>query len=250
MSASTTPPTLPSARSPSTASARRRSGVGDGRRDRARACWPARDRILLASGCRVVGIDLDDAAVELARGAGVTALARDDPGSRTLCGRRPAASASTPCFLRLVFLARPARAGCSLARDRGRIVVVGETTIWSTGADVREGARTTDVPLVRAGRYDRDYEERGRDLAPGYVRWTEQRNMQAFLDLVAAGASAGRADDPPIPHRRRTRGVRPSPARARRAPFGVLLEYSELAARRPVGPRSRSGLLTPASAWL
>ena len=37
------------------------------------------------------------------------------------------------------------------------------------------------------GRYDREYEERGRDLPAGYVRWTEQRNMQAFLDLVATG---------------------------------------------------------------
>src|ERR1041385_1873344 len=37
------------------------------------------------------------------------------------------------------------------------------------------------------GRYDRTYEEQGIDYPVGYVRWTEQRNMEAFLDLVAAG---------------------------------------------------------------
>src|SRR2546423_4077595 len=37
------------------------------------------------------------------------------------------------------------------------------------------------------GRYDREYEERGRDYPIGYVRWTEGRNIEAFLDMIAAG---------------------------------------------------------------
>ena len=76
----------------------------------------------------------------------------------------------------------------SLARDRGRIVVVGETTISVDRASMYE--KELELRMSRSygpGRYDRDYEERGRDLAPAYVRWTEQRNMQAFLELVAAG---------------------------------------------------------------
>ena len=89
------------------------------------------------------------------------------------------------------------------------------------------------------GRYDRDYEERGRDLPAGYVRWTEQRNMQAFLDLVAAGPHQRR----PSSRRTASRSTRraeayassPRPERGERA-FGVLLEYSEEHAAPSVAP--------------
>ena len=94
------------------------------------------------------------------------------------------------------------------------------------------------------GRYDRDYEEHGRDLPAGYVRWTEQRNMQAFLDLVAAGrVEPVGAHDAPLPDRRCRRGVpRRSPTRrsGERA-FGVLLTYEERAepSVAPAAPRAR-----------
>ena len=89
------------------------------------------------------------------------------------------------------------------------------------------------------GRYDRDYEERGRDLPPAYVRWTEQRNMQAFLELVAAGqVKPGELtthrfpiDDAPQAYALLTG----KEAEAR--PFGVLLEYSEAAPATPLRPR-------------
>ena len=101
------------------------------------------------------------------------------------------------------------------------------------------------------GRYDRDYEERGRDLPAGYVRWTEQRNMQAFLELVAAGRSTpSRADDAPLPDRRCRRGVRAAlPAtEAASAPFGVLLEYRRRTRSRAVAPSrpARRARRTPA----
>ena len=84
--------------------------------------------------------------------------------------------------------ADPLELAVRLARDRGRIVVVGETRIDVDRAPMYE--KELELRMSRSygpGRYDRDYEEHGRDLPAGYVRWTEQRNMQAFLDLVAAG---------------------------------------------------------------
>ena len=104
------------------------------------------------------------------------------------------------------------------------------------------------------GRYDRDYEERGRDLAPAYVRWTEQRNMQAFLELVAAGkVKPGELtthrfpiDDAPQAYAALTGkgdGLRP---------FGVLLEYSRGRARSGAGGRSAerfAGRRCKAPAW-
>src|ERR671931_1949532 len=76
-----------------------------------------------------------------------------------------------------------------LARDRATVVAVG-----MVGMDVPRNAYYEKELQLRQsrsygpGRYDRTYEEQGIDYPLGYVRWTEQRNMQAFLDLVAAGS--------------------------------------------------------------
>ncbi|CAN5668024.1 bi-domain-containing oxidoreductase [soil metagenome] len=208
-------------------------------------------RILLASGCNVIGVDLDDTAVELARRAGALALRRDDPGledavrtasnglgldSAVLC-----ASSASPDPLELAV---------ALARDRGRIVVVGETRIDVDRAPMYE--KELELRMSRSygpGRYDRDYEERGRDLPHSYVRWTEQRNMQAFLGLVAGGRVAPSdltthrfpVDEAPEAYRLLT-----EPDGDNR-PFGVLLEYAG-EAPAPRTPRPRSGVPTATKA--
>ena len=76
----------------------------------------------------------------------------------------------------------------ALCRDRGRVVVVGDVGMDVPRAAVlREGARPAcSRARTGPGRYDRAYEERGLDYPIGYVRWTERRNMGAFLDLVAS----------------------------------------------------------------
>jgi predicted dehydrogenase/threonine dehydrogenase-like Zn-dependent dehydrogenase len=188
-------------------------------------------RILLASGCKVVGVDLDDATVALARAAGATALRRDDAGLEhkawaftdglgldavLLC-----ASSSSPDPLELAV---------RLARDRARIVVVGETTISVDRASMYE--KELELRMSRSygpGRYDRDYELHGRDLPPGYVRWTEQRNMQAFLDLVAAGSvRPGELTTHRFPIEEAARAYELLTAdRSDPRPFGVLIEYTE-----------------------
>src|SRR5208282_2236153 len=72
---------------------------------------------------------------------------------------------------------------------RGRVVVVGDV-----GLGVSRGTmflKELSLVLSRSygpGRYDPAYEEGGTDYPVGYVRWTEQRNMEAFLDLLASGA--------------------------------------------------------------
>jgi len=186
-------------------------------------------RIAKASGCNVVGIDVEASAVGLARDAGITAFRRDDPGLaaavRSLTGGLGldavllcASSASSD----------PLALAVELARDRGRIIVVGETRIDVDRAPMYE--KELELRMSRSygpGRYDRDYEERGRDLPAGYVRWTEQRNMQAFLDLVAAGrvnpseltTHRFSIDDAAEAYR-----VIAHPAEGERA-FGVLLTY-------------------------
>jgi predicted dehydrogenase/threonine dehydrogenase-like Zn-dependent dehydrogenase len=188
-------------------------------------------RILRAAGCHAVGVDLDHAATELARRAGALALDRNDPALEETVR---AATAGFGLDVVLLCAASassdPLELAARLARDRGRIVVVGETRITVDRALMYE--KELEVRMSRSygpGRYDRDYEERGHDLPPGYVRWTEQRNMQAFLDLVGA---CRLSPDELTTHRFPVE----SAAEAYRElvssnkgsrPFGVLLEYVE-----------------------
>jgi predicted dehydrogenase len=130
-----------------------------------------------------------------------------------------------------------------LARDRGRLVIVGDVSVEAPRELLYE--KELELRLSRSygpGRYDRDYEERGRDLPPGYVRWTEQRNLQAFLELVAAGKL-----DPasltthrfPVEHAEEAYAA--LTGEGGRA-FGVVLEYDyaeEAQEQRPSAPRRR-----------
>jgi predicted dehydrogenase/threonine dehydrogenase-like Zn-dependent dehydrogenase len=144
-------------------------------------------RILAAAGCRAIGIDLDPAAVRLAADSGAEAFARDAAGLESAV-QAAAGGAGLDSVLVCAATSSPDPLGLAtrVARDRGRVVVVGDVPIAADRALLYE--KELELRLSRSygpGRYDRDYEERGRDLPRGYVRWTEQRNMQAFVDLIA-----------------------------------------------------------------
>ena len=80
----------------------------------------------------------------------------------------------------------PINTAMELTRRRGRVVVVGDI-----GLKVERAAfYRKEIDLLMStsygpGRYDRDYEDYGRDYPYGFVRWTSNRNMQAYLDLIA-----------------------------------------------------------------
>jgi predicted dehydrogenase/threonine dehydrogenase-like Zn-dependent dehydrogenase len=205
-------------------------------------------RLLQASGCRVIGIDLDQSAVELARASGAVALLRNDGGLE-----ESIRAATQGLGLDAVLLCAsspssdPLELAVALARDRGRIVVVGETRIDVDRATMYE--KELELRMSRsygAGRYDREYEERGRDLPAGYVRWTEQRNMQAFLDLIALG----RITPAKLTTHRFTVDAAPQAYRLLTAPerggrpFGVLLEYSGQASALPPPKNGRKASAT------
>jgi predicted dehydrogenase/threonine dehydrogenase-like Zn-dependent dehydrogenase len=146
-------------------------------------------RLLATAGAVPLGVDLDDAAVALARGSGTLAFRRDDPGLE-----QGVLDATRGLGLDAVLICAatssqdPVALAAQLARDRGRLVIVGDVPVEADRALLYE--KELDLRLSRSygpGRYDRDYEEHGRDLPAGYVRWTEQRNLQAFVDLLASG---------------------------------------------------------------
>ncbi len=147
-------------------------------------------QLLKAAGCRVFGIDVAADKVALARELGADgACVRSDAALlaqvRELTRGR---GADAILIAAATQSSDPVELAAQLARDRAVVVAVG-----SVGLDVPRNAyyeKELDLRLSRSygpGRYDRTYEEDGVDYPIGYVRWTEQRNMQAFLQLVAEG---------------------------------------------------------------
>ena len=82
----------------------------------------------------------------------------------------------------------PVHQAALMCRKRGRIILVGVTGLELSRADFYEKELTFQVSCSYGpGRYDPDYEEKGRDYPFGFVRWTEQRNFEAVLGLMASG---------------------------------------------------------------
>jgi predicted dehydrogenase/threonine dehydrogenase-like Zn-dependent dehydrogenase len=195
-------------------------------------------RILLAAGCETVGIDLDPVAVQLSADAGASAFLRNDPGLEPAVGEL-----TEELGLDAVLIcaagrsADPLGLAARLARDRGRLVVVGDVAVAADRGLLYE--KELELRLSRsygAGRYDREYEEGGRDLPAGYVRWTEQRNLKAFLQLVATSRldpSALTTHRFPVERAEEAYAVLTGD-RGDRRPFGIVLEYGE----RPERPSS------------
>ncbi|MEW6125799.1 MAG: bi-domain-containing oxidoreductase [Acidobacteriota bacterium] len=146
-------------------------------------------QMLKAAGCRVLGFDIDPLAGELAKKSGADFVAATEEGVRTACqilteGRGVDSiiiTASTKSDA-------PVELAADLARDRARIVAVG-----LIGMNIPRNAyylKELEVRLSRSygpGRYDPEYEEKGNDYPIAYVRWTERRNMEAFVQLIAEG---------------------------------------------------------------
>lgn len=142
--------------------------------------------IAAAAGCQVLGIDLDPARVEMATQMG----AQQAVSRQTAIAAAEAFSSGVGMDTILICADTasndPVEVAGQIARDKGKIVVVG-----AVGLDVPRKPyyeKELEVIVSRSygpGRYDPNYEEKAQDYPIGYVRWTEQRNMTAFLELLA-----------------------------------------------------------------
>jgi len=146
-------------------------------------------QILVANGCEVLGIDFSADRLELARqfGASTVDLSKgEDPVAAGMTFSRGHGidgvliTASTSSN-------DPVRQAAQMSRKRGRIVLVGVTGLALDRADFFEKELTFQVSCSYGpGRYDPLYEEKGQDYPIGFVRWTEQRNFEAILGLMAS----------------------------------------------------------------
>lgn len=145
-------------------------------------------QILTASGARVVGIDLSPDRCRLAGESGVTATGPNEAATAVAdLTRGRGVDAVLICAA--TSSNAPVELAARIARDRAQVVMVGVTGMDLPRADYYHKELTFTVSRSYGpGRYDAAYEEHGHDYPVGQVRWTQQRNLEAFLDLVAAGS--------------------------------------------------------------
>lgn len=187
-------------------------------------------QLLKAAGCRVLGMDIDATRAELARQTGADAVATSAAEFQDLCAQTSAgAGVDSVLITAETASSEPVNLAGAIARDRAIVVAVG-----TVGIDIERKAyyeKEIDLRISRSygpGRYDTAYEQKGRDYPIGYVRWTETRNMEAFLRLLAGKKISLQ---PLITHRfpieRAQSAYSLISGRVREQYLGVVIQYSE-----------------------
>jgi predicted dehydrogenase/threonine dehydrogenase-like Zn-dependent dehydrogenase len=207
-------------------------------------------QLLKAAGCRVIGIDLDPARVQRALALGLDAgasdmeaiasLVRDETGGHGAdCTLMTAATKSSSVI----------NLAMELTRAKGKVVIVGDV-----GLNVdRAIFYRKEIDLLMStsygpGRYDPAYETEGRDYPYAHVRWTLNRNMQAYLELVAGARVAVEPLIDRVVAIDEAPAVYDQLASAERAlPLGVLIHYPDDEAADPEPTRVRLRGHRPAS---
>ncbi|HLB41654.1 MAG TPA: bi-domain-containing oxidoreductase [Gammaproteobacteria bacterium] len=146
-------------------------------------------QLLRAHGCKVLGIDFDIQKLALAEkfGAEVVNLSLgEDPiiKAQQFSKYRGVDGVLITATTRSN---NPVHQAAKMCRKRGRIILIGVTGLELSRADFYEKELSFQVSCSYGpGRYDFSYEEIGNDYPIGFVRWTEQRNFEAFLEMLAS----------------------------------------------------------------
>jgi predicted dehydrogenase/threonine dehydrogenase-like Zn-dependent dehydrogenase len=201
-------------------------------------------QILKAAGCRVIGMDVQPSRAALAGTLGADAIASTaaEMSDQTLAVSQ-GAGADAVLITADTASDQPVALAGAIARDRGVVVAVG-----SVGMNLpRRVYYDKELAFLVSrsygpGRYDRNYEEKGHDYPIGYVRWTEKRNMHAFVTLIAEGKVNAK---PLITHRfpieNAVRAYDLISGKAAEPFLGIVLKYpsdSSLSARIDLSPAS------------
>lgn len=146
--------------------------------------------LLVANGCRVVGIDPDKAKIEIAKKKGIIAISPTEGNDPV----RFVQSATEGNGADGVIITASAKTdeiiaqAAKMSRKRGRIILIGVIGLNISRADFYEKELTFQVSCSYGpGRYDDSYEKEGNDYPLPFVRWTEQRNFTAVLDMISRG---------------------------------------------------------------
>lgn len=145
-------------------------------------------QILLANGCKVIGFDLDEAKVAMAKSYGADAFV----SSGTLEDISVVNSITNGVGADGVLITAstksngPIELSPKICRTRGRVVLVGVIGLELNRTDFYTKEISFQVSCSYGpGRYDKNYEDKGVDYPIGFVRWTENRNFQTILELIS-----------------------------------------------------------------
>ncbi len=148
-------------------------------------------QILLANGCHVIGIDIDETKCDMARAWGVTTInpaSGNDP-VKTVLETTGGAGADGVVITASSKSQDIISNAAQMSRKRGRIVLVGVIGLNMNRAEFYEKELTFQVSCSYGpGRYDENYEQRGIDYPLPFVRWTEKRNFEAVLKAIGSGS--------------------------------------------------------------
>ncbi len=146
-------------------------------------------QLLVANGCRVIGVDIDESKLALAkqwgiipfnpRNGDVVKFVEENTNGIGADGVIITASAKTDEII---------SQAAKMSRKRGRIILVGVIGLSLSRAEFYEKELTFQVSCSYGpGRYDENYENRGIDYPLAFVRWTEKRNFEAILHSISSG---------------------------------------------------------------
>ena len=145
-------------------------------------------QLLKANGCRVFGIDIDETRIQLALQSGAEAASTPAEANDKVIAWSRGRGADACIIAAATTSDEPVELAGEISRLKGRVVVVGLVGTNVPRNVYYQRELTLKVSLSYGpGRHDPDYEERGHDYPVAYVRWTEGRNIEAFLDLLAGG---------------------------------------------------------------
>ena len=147
-------------------------------------------QLLKAHGCRVLGIDFDENKLKLAEKFGAEVYNVKDGGNPVETGLFFSRDRGVDAVIVTASTksSDPVQQAAKMCRKRGRIILVGVTGLELNRDDFYEKELTFQVSCSYGpGRYDQNYEQKGHDYPLGFVRWTEQRNFEAVLDMMAEG---------------------------------------------------------------
>lgn len=143
--------------------------------------------LLIANGCNVIGFDFDDQKVRLASNKGVNAF-----NASTTDVVKTVESLTNGIGSDAVIITASTKSNevisqaAQMSRKKGRIVLVGVIGLDIQRADFFKKELSFQVSCSYGpGRYDEDYEQRGKDYPIGYVRWTEKRNFETILNAIS-----------------------------------------------------------------
>jgi predicted dehydrogenase/threonine dehydrogenase-like Zn-dependent dehydrogenase len=146
-------------------------------------------QLLKAAGCIVVGMDIQPQRAELARTFGADAVTTTSEELSQLCHQFSNGHGADAVLITADTKSnQPVELAGEIARDKGIVVAVG--VVGTTIPRRIYYHKELDFRISRSygpGRYDPEFEQKGHDYPYAYVRWTEQRNMQAFSQLMSQG---------------------------------------------------------------